>query len=301
MTDSIAVMEQAYAEDPHYYELERIRQLLVEGAPAEQPELLELLSRVPAGSYLRLVKDDYAPIVYALLMQEKDYRPVVNLLLKRGADPTLPSRGRRPMSILVRCQLKYLDYLCTYGAQLLNPVTEITYLIRQGGQPRLAGLYRQGRITDKLIEQVAQQLPELRYRTVQALRDYATYLFVSKPETERSPTAVAAVIDRYRATLDWLREVGWPNGTATDLPFWQFCIDYYLYELLETDQLVVRRQLEKGALTEPQYHEYRANSQEVAILRPWLNDRRYQQTCQLLRIGPDPALFYRFSDDPPAI
>ena len=119
---------------------------------------------------------------------------------------------------------------------------------------------------------------------LETMLNYMQYAFNIREQENLNKTVLTnQTIAKYCDTLQFLLELGLPvSHTFTDR-----CVEYYLFEFIAVlnahDHPVAHGD-------ELKYHT-QMNSTVVALLRPLLNDYRYEQTCLTLSVEPDPDLY----------
>ncbi len=145
---------------------------------------------------------------------------------------------------------------------------------------RLKLLVKTGQLTVNTVLSVD---PDPILYCLSAMKDYLMYAFNIRKDITNLSTELNSVISKFMVCVHQLLE--WGATVTSDTA--KFCVEYYLYEfatLLPIKTVIMQ------AVEPPVYHEYK-DKLMVAILRPLLNDARYERMCLVMKQEPSKEVY----------
>ena len=237
----------------------------------------------------------WVPLLYQCF-QDKRLSPLIKLLINRGGDPLLPPDAEDFVPLIFLCDDIYLDFLVKKGLTV-DPETKVKNLydcFLYARLTRVRKLLRLNLISRADISAAEQAYPDLQFTMLDTGIKYLTYFYSAQVKKARQEgtggdpanlkKTTEELIARYVGLLDYLRMK--PPLAALEL-----CAKYYLYEILN-------RFKTRDQAVQPVYWVravYGLGGAQEALLRPLLNDYRYEQTCLALNHEPDEQIYSRYS------
>ena len=270
-------MKQAeyYIGQPSYFLLEDLRKKIhIEETSSDEISDFILKNKISISSYVKGFKDDvWVPIIYHLCKYEK-YQDVIKFLSKKKLNFALPPDGEMSENIFFYCHGSYLKFLYDKGCRVLK--RDLNYSIikrlKCADVKRLETLIKLNVITCK---QVIEADSDVIFSSLEWLKAYVTYVFNFKKDITNLTAELNCAITKFLVSVESLIEWGAPVTEKTC----NFACENYLHEFLA---LFIKYKAMTFKLR-PVYHE-RMDKIQVAMLRPMLNDRRYEQTCKVLNL-----------------
>ena len=268
-----------YVFQPDYYRYEELRRL-IEKKDSVAAMKYFVSHSLPVNLYMRANSDPkgdlFVPLIYKTL-QTKELHEFSLYLLKHGAKFKLEPDGDEYPDLLFTCHTKYVPWLIKKGATVSHPDVGIKKCLMVGNWERLQLLISSGMITAAQVT-YEQEQP---YQMIKTAVHYLTFFYtqaIKHESTGGEPPSLKGetdkTIEKYRKTFELFP----PKEIKPEVI--QLCVDYYLYEILQvldvtySDNPPVYNQ--KGTIT--------------AVVRPLLNDARYEKTCKQLGIPPSDML-----------
>jgi hypothetical protein len=112
------------------------------------------------------------------------------------------------------------------------------------------------------------------------MKDYLKYAFNVRQNISNLTEELDSTVQKFLECAVKLVEWGCPVSDDAV----KCCVDYYLHEFIAALKI-------KTCLI-PEYHEYK-DRLTVAILRPLINDARYEKTCYCLNVEPCGELYQK--------
>lgn len=246
--------------------------------------LLEKQSSVDFTVSHPLNREVRIPLIY-LLCQHSDYHPVVKYMMKRRCNVNLNTEPFEPL--LLATHSLYLQHLLKRKATfpVKNRQKWLVHKLVGGGWKRISLLLNHGIVSSEEISSaVAMKDVDVLYQTL--VRDKKR-LMVSLMQSLHTTTPRAQVEDMVHQWLALYRFL-FAHGYVPSVQCIEFCVEMYIFELLQLDAFVVPEGVK------PVYHEHKSKALEVSLLRPLLNDYRYEQTCKVLQLEPHPEVYAKF-------
>ena len=272
--------EHYYASLPDYYTLNKLRSMIFSSASTEDVIKFIKESKLSPNSYVKGFKaNEWVPILNLLSKTDK-HQLAVKFLIKAGVNINLvpDAEPEQQEPLLFTCDAVYFKFFNEHGATLTGDMgNNIKRRLRCADINRLKLLIKTGHLN---VETVKSSDPDPILLTLTSMKDYLTYAFNVRQNLTNLTEELKVTIDKFLPCIVKLVEWGCP---VTDDAI-KFCIIYYLYEFLPV--------LCKDATGAPVYHEY-MDKLTVAMLRPLLNDSRYEKTCRHLNIEPCKELYQR--------
>ena len=235
----------------------------------------------------------YVPVVYLLSMRA-EYVDAMKYVL--SLKPNLAFIVEEPVPpMLLTCHSLYLQHLMQNGATLsMYSTKKQAELLAQRfvsrGWKRVHTLHTHGAVSDAVAKLAFANKPGLMVDVLQHERSQLC-AYVMQREQGASTDGPANpreagedVVRHIQHALEYFLRF---NAASTlTREFHQQCVDLYLHEVLSDARI---RPHVPSTIT-PTYHERMPRAFLVALLRPLLNDRRYELTCRALGTLPDEAL-----------
>jgi hypothetical protein len=127
------------------------------------------------------------------------------------------------------------------------------------------------------------------------MKEYLVYAFNIRKGVPSLQIELTNTIEKFMQCIVYLLKWNIPISQDTV----NYCIEFYIYEVLNLPELKLKLNLNsklklnsksKSDLPSPIYHEHK-DSLTVAMLRPLLNDARYEKTCMALNVKPNSELY----------
>ena len=241
-----------------------------------------IMDSINVNAYVQLRKGAWVPLVQLVSMYPQ-YTELVRFLLSNGADPTKLPDMDKVEPIIYTCDRKYLGYLCTKSkCKSSNTQYNITKRLRCGDVDRLRDLLKLNVIT---VEDFAISERTLKDVT-QATVNYFFYAFNMKDITDKTQE-IADTLSLCLKSIDLLLEL----GAAVTEDYLSYCCEYYLYEILQD---LINRGVSVQSYTQKVPCHTSMNAAFVAMLRPLLNDKRYEETCKVMKQKPESHIYKSF-------
>ena len=271
-----------YANLPNYYLAEELYQKFKNNS--SESDIITFLknNKLDPNIYIKGKKNEWIPLIYQCCRTDK-YPEVVKYLVKAGANTSLSPDGDNSENLLLVCHGNYIKFLYDRGLRIPAACisTGIIHRLHCADAKRLKALLRL-KLCNK--EQIITACNDPIYFCLKAMKDYLVYVFNMKSSSSvPKTTELHQTLDKYKDCIQSL--IAW--GAIISEEALSFCIKYYLYEFLELPGFKER----PGGPPGPTYHE-QMEALEVAILRPLLNDFRYERTCRVLNVVPNKELFF---------
>ena len=276
---------------PEYPKLEMLRRFILRGEV--QPALDYFRSEnLDPNAYIKGVRNGtWVPLLYQCL-QDNRFTPFIKVLLNRGGNIHLKPDAAEPQTPLIYiCADLYLDFLVKRGLkpEPTSKAQDLYHCFLYAKHSRVKKLLGHGLLNPSDIQALEKAYPELVHHMLDTGVKYLTYFYGAQVKKSQSgkgdatanlKTVTEDMLARYVDLLHYTREP--PTQAVAD-----FCADYYLYEILafyatRGDPLIARPVYGKTGATE-------------ALLRPLLNDYRYEQTCRVLKVAPEASIYQSYS------
>ena len=225
-----------------------------------------------------LRKETWVPVLYLAAMSDKR-EVLVRHLIVHGADVLLKPDGDAP-PILLTCHTKFLQFFISRGARV-DDAKFIRDALVHGEGARIRALMRRNIISKAMLQAVGHLAGGWEGIILSGLKLALSYLFYlyASSDGQKNKEITDLTFKKY-VDVAWLAlECGWEPGEQV----LNLCVDYYLYEMLENLR-------PPPGLTPVIYHTQMDRSL-VAMYRPLLNDRRYEETCRVTGQAVDPELY----------
>jgi hypothetical protein len=272
--------EEYYVFQKEYYELEELRRL-VESRDSEKAMKYFVDNRLNCNAYMRSADKSktFVPLIFKTLEHEQLHTFSL-FLIKSGARIKAQPDGEPGdcMDLLFTCHSRYTAWLVKKGVACKHPVNGIVKSLLIGGWDRLQELIRHGAISTEQIHAAYQQRPELPYQMIKTGIHYLTFFYTQAIKMEAAggvPPSLKAETDKTIGKYSKTFELYRPAVTGELV---QLCVDYYLYEIL----------CALGITESPNAPVYNQKGTMSSIMRPLLNDARYERTC--IQLNTEPSL-----------
>lgn len=280
-----------YANIENHYELEKIRKC------NNSEEIVKIMKhhKVDVNSYIKhpVKKGEWVPLIYFFSLNNK-YQDVVKYLLVHKANPLNHPDGDDVEPLLFACHDIYLKHYLSRGCSVTcgngDICNNIMRRLRCGDWQRLHVLRKHNIITGENISHFIETQNDVILHCLNAMKEYLIYVYnIKKSVTDKTietTNTISKFITVTKMLLSWGVKV---NDNVVD-----FCTDFYLYEFLRLPLFMNVIKARHDDLTKPVYHEHK-DGLRVALLRPLLNDYRYEQTCDAHNVKPDDEIYAKIS------
>ena len=274
-----------YASLPEYYQVEEISKLLLEKATTPEQIILFIKKhKLSVNTFLKGFRpNEWIPIIHVCCHNVK-YQEVVKFLIKNGANlHLLPDADPDVIEpLLFSCDLLYFKYLHDAGCRIpsSNQSHNIKRKLRCADIKRLKLMVKLKMLT---VNDVLSAVEDPILYGLKSMKEYLVYAFNLRKGVNIQEE-LSSTIDKFKLCINHL--LSWHAPVTHEAVV--FCIDYYLFEILSLPGFNDKA----DKVTPVIYHEHK-DSLTVAILRPLLNDARYEKTCNLLNVTPDSELYAR--------
>ena len=273
-----------YASLPDYYKLEKIRALILSGVSSEDIISFIKENKLSVNSYIKgLRANEWVPIL-SLLARTDKHQLAVKFLVKSGVNinlvPDADPEQQEPL--LFTCDMTYFKFFNEHGAKITGSLdANIKRKLRCADIKRVKLLIKTGHLT---VSSVVNADTDPILYTLTSMKDYLTYAFNIRQNLTNLTEELDSTVIKFLVCVEQL--VAW--GCPVSQNAVNFCIDYYLHEFLSIKAFNAL----KFQTVNPEYHEYK-DKLVVAMLRPLLNDSRYEKTCRVLNVTPNRELYQK--------
>lgn len=237
--------------------------------------------RINVNSYVRGARGTWTPLIY-LLCTERENATLMKYCLTHGVNLKLLPDG----------EVEYLPYIC--NSLYLKTLAKLARFkvhhpsilrrVTRGDGIRISQLLQLGLLTDENIAEfiMNEEANEggIIYNSLKVMLNYLLYVYNMQKGEFNKTKVTEATVDKYRQTIIFLLK----HGAKPTQEVWKLCVDYYLFEIIPA--------LNRDSLVDVKYHT-QLNMTTVALYRPLLNDYRYEMTCKVLGVIPDPELYQK--------
>jgi hypothetical protein len=274
-----------YASLPEYYQVEELRNLLLAKETTSEHIITFIKQhKLSVNIFLKGFRvNEWVPLLHICCHNAK-YQDAVKFLIKNGADlhqlPDADADVCEPL--LFSCDLLYFRYLHDSGCTVLkgDQSHNIKRKLRCADIKRLKIMLKLKLLT---VTDILTAVDDPILYCIKSMKDYLVYAFNIRKGLYNLQEELVSTVDKFTFCVGHLIKLGAPvTVDAVD-----FCTEYYLYEILELFKITLKGKFKSSAVI---YHEYK-DSLMVAILRPLLNDARYEKTCFMLGVKPDNQLY----------
>jgi len=262
-----------YATLPEYYHLEELRSLILNES-STQETILEFLKnkQIPVNSYVKGMRpNEWVPLLHIFCRSAK-FQNIVKFLIKSGVKINLmPDANKEQLEpLLFICDEIYFKYLFEHGCRLPNTAQEgnIKRRLRCADAKRLRLLVK---VKQLKIQDIISGDPILYCFT--SMKEYLEYAFNIRTNITNLTEELNSVIAKFTICIEQLIEWGAPVTEEAV----KFAVNFYLYEFLSLPAFKLKASTYTGSVP---YHEF-MDKLQVAMLRPLLNDSRYEKTCKI--------------------
>jgi hypothetical protein len=276
-----------YVFQPAFPKLEILRKFITKGQWDAALKYFKAENLDP-NAYIKGVRQGtWVPLLYQCL-QDPRLTPFTKLLLNRGGDPLRKPDAEEYTPLIFICDELYLDFLVKKGLTVRpeTKIIDVYHCFLYAKYARVKKLVRLGLLTPADILLMEQTYPDVQVEMLNTGIKYLTYYYGAQIKkatlagTTEGPLnlkkTTEEIIARYARIMDYLK--GPPSTTVLDL-----CVKYYLYEILTLYKA-------RGFVIDGKPN-YGLGGATEALLRPLLNDHRYEQTCFTLNVSPDPCIY----------
>ena len=275
-------MSNSYYTNLHNYQfLQNIRNTIMNTTEPDTIIIQDLQkNHIDSNSYI-LYKDGktWMPLVHLAMCFNRP--ELVKYLLKDGANVCKLADTTDPcLSIYFICNQLYLKYLVQKGCPFPEIISEtIVKQLTSGAVKRLQHLEKLGLLT-KAHYQTLLTDNDIPLKLVTTLVNYLFYAFNIKKHVTNKTDDMEKNIALMKESLQFIVDKGAPISHE----FLKYCCEHYLWEYL----LIYKSNLTPQLI--PVYH-MEMDGKVVALLRPLLNDKRYENLCQVLSVKPVAELY----------
>ena len=243
------------------------------------------------NSYIKLRENCYVPLIF-YFSRSSEYELVMKYFLHKRSEInfSLQPDCDKPESLLFVAHSMYLQELIKAGAPI-GTTKQITNSLMKKllscEWKRIRMLEKNSMIKPKITQSIIDK-PGLMLKIIKSLRDFMLFRFSASEEELDKTKIVKETMEKLTSTVRFMMSYG--QSPSKDVI--QLCIDLYIVELLELPKFQKVYKFWKSELNPVQYHEH-MDSLTVAMLRPLLNDYRYERTCIALSVEPVEELYSR--------
>ena len=276
-----------YVFQPNFPKMEILRKFIMKGQSEGAASYFKQ-EKLDPNAYIKGVRQGtWVPLLYQCF-QDHRLTSFTKLLLNRDGDPLLKPDADQYTPLIYICDELYLDFLVKKGLTVRSEtkIADLYHCFLYAKSTRVKKLLRLGLLTLTDIQLMEQSYPDVPFAMLDTSIKYLTYYYGAQIKKANLAGTVEVpvnlkkmtedLITRYASILDYLK--GAPSTTVLDL-----CVKYYLYEILTVYKN--RGYQVKGQPV------YGLGGATEALLRPLLNDHRYEQTCFTLNVSPDPCIY----------
>jgi hypothetical protein len=276
-----------YASLPEYYNLEELRKMIFK-AETEDKTIIDFIKehKLNVDSYIKGLKaNEWVPVLH-MAARSSRRQALVKFLIKSGANLNLLPDAEPELvePLLFICDEMYFKYFVEHGYNLnMKDARKLRINIQR--RLRCADIRRLRLLVKvkqlEINDIIGGEMDVVLY-CLTSMKDYLTYAFNIRQNivnlTEELQEVTGKFLDCIKQLLDW--------GATVSKEAAEFAVNYYLYEFLSLPAFKVKLQ----NFAEVPYHEH-LDKLTVAMLRPLLNDARYEKTCLSLGQKPCEELF----------
>ena len=271
-----------YIFKPEFPKLEILRRYITK---AQSEEAVSYFNSEPfdPNAYIKGHKSNvWVPLLYQCF-QDKRLTPLIKILIKNGGNVAKQPDGDAPPLLFV-CDDIYFDYLVKrlppFDQSVLEPNLYNCFLY--GNHKRIVKMLENGLITKTDIKAVHKKQPDIAFQMMDTCVKYLTYYYgaqLKKGDPDANlKKCTTETLEKYVNLCEFI-PVDYINANVIDL-----CIRYYLFEILQAFQ-------KKGFTLPTIPVKYGIGGTKEAIMRPLVNDYRYEQTCLLLNQEPEKSIY----------
>jgi hypothetical protein len=274
-----------YIFKPEFPKLEILRKFILKGQVDQAVHHFKAVNFDP-NAYIKGSRPGvWVPLLYQAF-QDKRMMGLIKVLINRGGKVNkLPDGDDEAPPLIFVCDAMYIDYLYKQGLRGTG-LTPIYQCFLYGKYEHLKKLTGLAVIAPADIEKVQAAYPDLLYSMLDTGVKYLTYYYGAQvkkgDENANLKKCTDDIIARYVGCLDFL------DLSTIDQKVVDLCAKYYLYEILTR----LRLNFKPGFTCPVNYGDTGAKE---ALLRPLLNDYRYEQTCKILKVRPDPVVYQGYN------
>lgn len=275
-----------YAALPEYYHMEKLRAMLLSNT-SDPLDIINFIKKehVPVNSFVKGLKlNEWVPLLH-LCCRTGRFQTVVKFLIRSGANINLlPDADLEQMEpLLFICDEIYFKFLIEHGCRISTESNSVACNImrrlRCADIKRLRLLVKVKQIT---VADIIESTEDPILYCLTSMKDYLTYAFNIRTNIENLTQELNTVIIKFLTCVTQLLEMKAPVTEKAVA----FAVNYYMYEFLELPNFLV-----DVKITAPvPYHEH-MDKLMVAMLRPLLNDARYEKTCKIAQQKPRDELW----------
>jgi len=228
----------------------------------------------------------WVPLLYQCL-QDKRLTPLIKILLKKGGNVAKRPDGEAAPLLFV-CDDVYYDYLVKrlpFDRTTIGP--NLHYCFLYGKCLRIEKMLDSGVLTKADLEICRKAYPDLAFEMIDTCVKYLTYYYgaqIKKGDPDVNlKQCTMETLEKYVNLCKFLK-VECITPEAINL-----CVRYYLFELLQAFQT-------QGVIfSHGLCVKYAIGGAKEAVMRPLLNDYRYEQTCLLLQQEPEKSIYESYN------
>ena len=279
-----------YASLPEYYHAEELRMLLSANDTTSH-DLITFIKnhKLPVNTFIKgLRPNEWIPLIHACCHSSK-YQDAVKFLIKNGANlHLLPDAEPEVIEpLLFSCDMLYFKFLYDAGCRI--PTTDQSHNIKR--RLRCADVKRLNimlKLKIMSINDILTATEDPILYCLKSMKEYLVYAFNIRKGVPSLQIELTNTIEKFMQCIVYLLK--WNAPVSQDTV--NYCIEFYIYEVLNLPELKLKLKLKNLNLNlnAPLYHEYK-DSLTVAMLRPLLNDARYEKTCIALDVKPNSELY----------
>lgn len=244
-------------------------------------------NRLDPNSYVQKATDNWVPVFYYSCLDPQRGSMVKYLLGRKNLDPTLSPDSDNYDYLPFVCASLFLKTLVSkiplpYKRNVILD-RSIQHRFNAGDATRLGHLITLGAIEEDTIKEIIAGTKDIIYDKLEVMIKYLTYCYNIKAQHNPDlnlTEETSKTIDKFRTTFTLMVNY----GALRTQECIDYCIAHYLYELIPvlwTSNMTLSR---------PIYHT-QMDRTHVAIMRPLLNDCRYEHICRVTGYMPDEDVY----------
>jgi len=291
----------------HYYvlksdfpDLEKTRILILSGKIKEALDFIIKNNIDPNGYVKGTKKGTWIPLFYCCATSQNT-EPIMNYLIGKKVNPKkLPDAEPEDIEPLIFvCKDEYLKYLVNYGLTIDKSTkgNDIIKCLKYGKYERLTQLVSMGIINVNDIISNCTTIIDILDIAIKYLNySYTAYnIAVSndKPITWTPKERTNSTMSQYAMIIDYIFSLGSVKNFLSKDTI-EYCCKYYLHEILT----VIKNNISESKwskLKKDIVPVYNTIGPLVALMRPLLNDKRYELTCKVLEISPVQEIYEAYT------
>jgi hypothetical protein len=273
-----------YIFKPEFPKLEILRRYITKAQCQEAVSYFNQEDFDP-NAYIKGHKSNtWVPLLYQCF-QDKRLTALIKILINKGGNISKQPDGDAPPLLFV-CDDIYFDYLVKlkhlppFEHSTIEPNLYNCFLY--GNYKRIVKMLKNNLITKTDIEMVHKKHSNLVFEMIDTCVKYLNYYYgaqIKKGDPDANlKKCTMETLEKYVNLCEFI-SVEYINIDVIEL-----CTQYYLFEILQAFQ-------NKGVHLPNIHVKYGIGGTKEALMRPLVNDYRYEQTCLLLKQEPEKSIY----------